>query len=107
YSEDVDTDGVTDAVFYAIGASFGDFTSNLRLRGARILYRRQISPAPAVATFNDVPTGHPFFQYVEALAASRITAGCGSGTYCPDAPLTRGQMAVFLSKALGLYWPGE
>ena len=28
-----------------------------------------------------------------------------SGNYCPDAPLTRGQMAVFLSKALGLHWP--
>ena len=24
---------------------------------------------------------------------------------CPDAPLTRGQMAVFLAKALGLQWP--
>jgi hypothetical protein len=25
--------------------------------------------------------------------------------YCPDAPLTRGKMAVFLAKALGLDWP--
>jgi len=58
------------------------------------------------ATFNDVPTGHPFFQFIEALAASGITAGCGDGTdFCPNAPLTRGQMAVFLSKALGLHWP--
>jgi len=71
----------------------------------RILWRRRISDPPAAATFNDVPTGHPFFQFVEALAASGITAGCGSGNYCPDAPVTRGQMAAFLSKALGLYWP--
>lgn len=35
---------------------------------------------------------------------SGITAGCGTG-YCPDNPVTRGQMAVFLTKALGLYWP--
>ena len=44
-------------------------------------------------------------EFVEALVASGITAGCGNGNFCPDAPLTRGQMAVFLSKALGLHWP--
>jgi hypothetical protein len=75
------------------------------ISGARIAWSRVVSAAPATATFNDVPTSHPFFQFVEALAASGITAGCGSSIYCPDNPLTRGQMAVFLSKALGLYWP--
>jgi hypothetical protein len=49
-----------------------------------------------------VPTNHPFFQFIEALAASRITSGCGGGNFCPDAPVTRGQMAVFLARALGL-----
>jgi hypothetical protein len=71
---------------------------------AAIKYRRQVSPAPAVATFSDVPTTHPFFQFVEALAASGITVGCGVGIFCPDAPLTRGQMAVFLSRGLGLHF---
>jgi hypothetical protein len=63
-----------------------------------------VSPAPAVATFNDVPVGHPFFRFIEALRASGITAGCSASPplYCPDSPLTRGQMAVFLSIALGL-----
>ena len=64
----------------------------------------QVSPAPGAASFNDVPTSDPAFQYIEALFASGITAGCSGGNYCPDAPLTRRQMAVFLSKALGLYW---
>jgi len=73
--------------------------------GFQISFHRLVSPAPAQATFNDVPTDHPFFQFIEALAASGITGGCGNGNYCPDAPLTRGQMAVFLSKALGLHWP--
>jgi hypothetical protein len=27
-----------------------------------------------------------------------ITAGCGSDKYCPDAPVTRGQMAIFLTR---------
>ncbi len=75
------------------------------LRECRITWHRTISPAPATATFNDVPVGHPVLQFVEALAESGITGGCGNGNYCPDAPLTRGQMAVFLSVALGLHWP--
>jgi len=63
-----------------------------------------VSPAPPVATFNDVPVSHPFFKFVEALKASGITAGCSVSPplYCPDSPLTRGQMAVFLAIALGL-----
>jgi hypothetical protein len=82
-----------------------DLTHYEALYWITVRYRLQVSPAPATATFNDVPTNHPFFQFIEALAASGITGGCGGGNYCPDAPLTRGQMAVFLSKALGLHWP--
>jgi S-layer homology domain len=73
--------------------------------GATVHYKLQVSPAPASATFADVPTSHPFFQYVEAFAATGITGGCGSGNYCPDKPVTRGQLAVFLAKALGLQFP--
>jgi S-layer family protein len=63
-----------------------------------------VSPAPATATFNDVPTTHPFFRYVEALYNSGITGGCSAAPplYCPDNPVTRGQVAVFIAKALGL-----
>ena len=75
------------------------------LVGAIVRWRRSVSPAPLAATFNDVPLDHPFFQFVEALSASAITAGCGGGNFCPDNPVTRGQMAVFLGKALGLHWP--
>jgi S-layer homology domain len=77
----------------------------LRLDRARIVWQRQVSPAPLIATFGDVPTIHPFFRFVEALAAAGITGGCGGGNYCPDNPVTRGQMAVFLSVALGLHFP--
>lgn len=78
---------------------------DLKFRGTRVYTKLQVKPAPATATFGDVPTSHPFFQYVEALSQSGITAGCGGGNFCPDTPLTRGQMAVFLSKAFGLHWP--
>jgi hypothetical protein len=80
---------------------------NTLVGAVRILYQLQVSPPPGTATFNDVPVSDPAFQFVEALVASGITAGCGSGNFCPDAPLTRRQMAVFLAKALGLQWPAS
>ena len=82
-------------------------TTSHAFSGARVVWHRVWSSPPATATFGDVPTSHPFFQFVEALAASGITAGCQAAPplYCPDAPLTRKQMAAFLTKALGLYWP--
>ena len=83
----------------------GPMDGTLRFNDVFVRYHLTVSPAPGSATFNDVPTSHPFFQYVEALASSTITAGCGNGNFCPDQPVTRGQMAVFLAKALGLNWP--
>ena len=82
----------------------GDTSGNAAFRAVRVYYKLQVSADPATATFADVPVGHPQHRFVEALAAAGITGGCGSGNYCPDAPLTRGQMAVFLAVALGLHW---
>jgi len=72
--------------------------------GVNLFYKLQVSPAPPASDFADVPTSSPQFQFIEALYASGITAGCGNGNFCPNASLTRGQMAVFLAKALGLQW---
>ena len=74
--------------------------------GCRITWQRTIAVAPAVATFpNDVPVGHPLLRFVEALAAAGVTGGCAPGSFCPDSPVTRGQMAVFLATALGMHFP--
>ncbi len=89
---------------YKARVRFDDVTG-LTFQKLRVQWGRQVSPAPAVATFGDVPTSHSFFQFIEALVDSGITAGCGGGNYCPDSALTRGQMAVFLSIALGLNFP--
>ena len=78
---------------------------SVKFNNVQIYYHRIVSPAPANASFADVPTGHAFFQFIEAFKASGITGGCGGNNFCPDSPLTRGQMAVFLAKALGLHWP--
>ncbi len=90
---------------YVIVASNTTIDGSTAISQVILGYKLRVSPPPASATFGDVPTSHPFFQYVEALAASGITGGCGGGNYCPNAALTRGQMAVFLAKALGLQWP--
>jgi hypothetical protein len=84
-----------------------DVAGDTRIAGCWAFWTRQVAPAPATATFNDVPTSHIFFQFIEALAASGITGGCQASPplYCPDNPVTRGQMATFLAKALGLGFP--
>jgi len=89
---------------YLVSVQNGSLLGDATIGAIRVFYKLQVSPAPGTATFNDVPTSDPAFQFIEALVASGITAGCGGGNYCPDAPLTRRQMAVFLSKALGLFW---
>jgi hypothetical protein len=91
-----------DVIFPAAGLHDG----SIALAGAIVGWKYQVSPAPGSATFPDVPSSDFGFQYIEALAASGITGGCGGGNYCPDSNLTRRQMAIFLSKALGLYWGG-
>jgi hypothetical protein len=55
--------------------------------------------------FADVPASNPFCRFVEEFARRGITGGCGGGNYCPADPVTRGQMAVFLTAgfALALY----
>jgi hypothetical protein len=50
-------------------------------------------------TFADVPTTNPFFHWVETVYQTGVTGGCGGGNFCPNASVTRAQMAVFLLKA--------
>jgi hypothetical protein len=50
-------------------------------------------------SFPDVPRSNPFYRYVEIALHNEVTAGCGDGNYCPDASVTRAQMAVLLLKS--------
>lgn len=61
-------------------------------------YGSSYSP-PALGSgsgFNDVPDTHWAARWIKQLAAEGITSGCGAGNYCPETPVTRAQMAVFL-----------
>ncbi len=55
------------------------------------------SPA-AAPRFSDVPLGHPYYDAIEWAATSGITVGYPDGTYRPDDPVTRDEMAVFLQR---------
>jgi hypothetical protein len=52
-------------------------------------------------TFTDVPASHSAYGYIERMYALGITGGCSTSPmrYCPDSPVTRSQMAVFLCRA--------
>ena len=61
----------------------------------------KLDPGPDPG-FTDVAPDAWYYPQVAALAASRITAGCGDSTFCPSLPTTRAQMATFLARATGL-----
>lgn len=49
--------------------------------------------------FSDVASDFWAAAWIKQLAAESITGGCGDGAFCPDASVTRAQMAIFLLKA--------
>ncbi len=59
-------------------------------------------PPAASGIFEDVDLSYWAVHWIEQLAAEGITSGCGGGDFCPDAPVTRAQMAVFLVRAFNL-----
>ena len=59
-----------------------------------------VPPPCTTPTFSDVPCSHPLAPWIEELVRRGVTAGCGGGQYCPNNPVTRNEMSVFLLKTL-------
>ena len=62
-----------------------------------------LTPPPVYLNgFQDVVAGSFNANYIQGLVDDAITAGCSVSPplYCPDTPVTRAQMAVFMWKAL-------
>src|SRR5262245_54820039 len=59
--------------------------------------------------FLDVNCSGQFDAWIEQYSRDAITGGCGGGNYCPNNPVTRGQMAVFVEKAMrgSTNWPPQ
>jgi hypothetical protein len=58
-------------------------------------------PPPAAGIFSDVPVTHWAASRIEQIYADGLTQGCGLNPlrFCPDALLTRAEMAIFLLRA--------
>jgi hypothetical protein len=104
FSETIDNSPSSGYTYNILASLEKSGAATTRIYKFYLYYKLQISPDPAYATFSDVPVGAFGHRHVEALVASGITTGCGGGNFCPNQPLTRVQMAVFLAKALGLHW---
>ncbi len=59
------------------------------------------SPPAAAATFSDTG-GHWAVNWIEALRNTGLTSGYPDGTFRPDSPVTRAEMAVFIVNGFGL-----
>ena len=59
-----------------------------------------VPTGPATARFSDVATSHWAFKYIEYAVSQRIVTGYSDGTYHPEYPVDRGQMAVFMARAI-------
>ncbi len=104
YVEQLFRDGVTS------GCPFPNYCRNASVTRAQMavfllrgMFGAGYSPPPATGTvFLDVPQNYWAAGFIEQLAAEGITSGCGGGNYCPEDPITRAQMAVFMANAFGL-----
>ncbi len=65
-------------------------------------------PPVQESRFADIPAGRWWAGHVELLAQLGITGGCRTEPlrYCPERPVTRAQMATFLTRAFNLE-PGQ
>ena len=94
------------ASLYLVRTLLSSTGGDVQFRGAEVYYRLQVStPAPGTQTFGDVPPSNLYYKGIEALAASGITGGCGNGHFCPGSYVTRGEIATFFARALGLHFP--
>ncbi len=93
------------------GSNYCPSSPVLRQQMAVLLLRTKFgstyTPAAATGIFADLPMSDPNARWAEDLYNKGITGGCGVSPlrFCPTAPVTRAQMAVFISAAFGLPVP--
>ena len=104
------------SIAFAYEAGITKGVSSTRYAPAQGVTREQMAsflgrtfdlPAGAEVTFGDVEPGSTHASAIGSLAAAGITQGCAPGRFCPREPVSREQMASFLSRALGLTPAGE
>jgi len=118
FIEDLSTRGITSGCQVGPPALFCPDQNVTRAQMSVFLLKTLLggayTPPDCTGLFADVPCPatpeFPFSNFIEDLSIRGITAGCQVGPpalYCPDNPVTRQEMAVFLSLTfdLVLYGP--
>jgi hypothetical protein len=92
------------AVGITLGRSDGTFGPNETVtRGQMAAFlKRAFDIPPSSTDFFTDDDDSIFEDDINAIAAAGITVGKGDGTYGPNESVTRGQMATFLARALGI-----
>lgn len=72
-----------------------------RAQMASFLQRAMGLKTPSIDFFwDDTFSGHQ--SAINAIAAAKVSMGCGDGRFCPSATVSRGEIATFLVRALNL-----
>jgi subtilisin family serine protease len=104
FIEALEAEGIT------TGCGGGNYCPNANISRAEMAvfiltakYGAGYTPPAATGTvFADVAAGDFAAAFIEQLAAEGIASGCGGGDFCPNTPVTRAEMAVFLVAAFNL-----
>ncbi|KJR43516.1 S-layer homology region domain protein [Candidatus Magnetoovum chiemensis] len=91
----------TGSITYSADANSTDAmrTGKIKIGGENLMV---VQSSASSASFSDITGEADIFQSaIYAMMANNITSGCSTGTYCPNDPVTRAQMAVFVLRAVG------
>jgi len=68
----------------------------------RVIHGQNFTPPAATTIFGDVPASHWANRWINQLYTDGVTGGCSTSPllFCPDAGVSRAQMAVFLLRAV-------
>jgi cell wall hydrolase len=81
----------------------GFLDHNLFIGIAVHVYRTSQGPVyGSDGPFADVPASHQFVTEIQWMSDTGVTKGCRDYFFCPDDQVTRGQMAAFFHRFLGL-----
>jgi hypothetical protein len=83
------------------GGKYCPNDSVTRAQMAAFLDRALGLPSTSEDFFTD-DDNHPLEISINRVAAAGITSGCAENRYCPNNPVTRGEMASFLDRAYNL-----
>jgi len=110
--EQLFADGITSGC--GAGPTYCPTASVTRAQMAKFLLKARCGAAytpatPASSPFSDVPVGDLFLPWIKKLYDLGITKGCSTAPlkYCPNDPVTRGTMAVFIHRTFPHITPSE